>query len=421
MSAPASPPRVTVYSYYVLAVLVAMNLFNFVDRQIVSVLLQQIKEEFGVSDEALGLLTGMAFVLVHAIVGIPIARWADRGSRRGIIAAGVFVWSALTALSGAARSFGQLLFLRVGVGIGEAAGTPPAHSLISDYFPPERRARALSIFAMGIYAGIMFGYLVAGWVGERFGWRMTFVVVGLPGLALALLVRATVKEPARQTAVESHPIGEVVRYLFSRPAYVFLLIAASLHAGAGYSMAQWAPTFLVRVHGMSYSEVGTALGLLTGFAGAAGALAGGALADRLGERDWRAYAWVSAGAAFMALPFGAAFLLADSRAWALAAFAPHIFATGVYTGPLYAMNQALAKPRMRATAVAIHLFMASIIGGGLGPWAVGRMSDELRPEWGEEGIRWAILVVLALGTSLAGTFYLLTSRTLREDVASAAK
>ena len=421
MTAPAGPPRVTAYSYYVLAVLVAMNLFNFVDRNMVAVLLPQIQEEFSVSDELLGVLTGLSFVVVNGIVGIPIARWADRGSRRSIIAVGVFVWSALTALSGAARSFVQLLILRAGVGIGEAAGTPPAHSLISDYFPPERRARALSIYAMGLYAGIMFGYLVAGWVGEYFGWRLTFVVVGIPGLALAVLVRATVKEPPRQTTVESHPIGEVFRYLFSRPAYVFLLIAASFHAGAGYSMAQWAPTFLGRVHGMSLSETGTALGLLTGFAGAAGALTGGALADRLGARDWRAYAWVTAGAAFLALPFGAVFLLADSPAWALAAFAPHIFATGIYTGPLYAMNQALAKPRMRATAVAIHLLMTSILGGGLGPWAVGRMSDALRPEWGEEGIRWAILVVLAVGTSLAGAFYLLTSRTLREDVASAAE
>ena len=272
---PPRTPQVTAYSYYVLAVLVLMNLFNFVDRQIVSVLLQQVKDEFLVSDEWLGLLSGMAFVVVHAVMGIPIARWADRGSRRDVIALGVFVWSALTALSGAARSFGTLVVLRAGVGIGEAAGTPPAHSLISDYFPPERRARALSIFAMGLYAGIMFGYLVAGWVGEHFGWRMTFVVVGLPGIALAALVFFTVREPERQTTVDSHPIGEVARYLFARPAYVCLLVAASVHAAAGYSIAHWGPTFLVRVHDFSYAEVGTALGLLTGLAGAAGALFGG--------------------------------------------------------------------------------------------------------------------------------------------------
>jgi predicted MFS family arabinose efflux permease len=419
MSETDGAARSSAYSYYVLAVLVAMNAFNFVDRQIVSVLLQQIKEEFAVSDELLGLLTGAAFVLVHAVVGIPIARWADRGSRRNIIAIGVLVWSALTALSGAARSFGQLLVLRVGVGIGEAAGTPPAHSLISDYFPPERRARALSIFAMGLYAGIMFGYLLAGWVGELFGWRMTFVVVGLPGLLIAALVYFTVREPPRETVAAAQPLREVIAYLISKPAYYFLLAAASLHAAAGYSMAQWAPTFLVRVHDFSYGEVGTALGLLTGIFGAAGALTGGALADRLGKRDVRAYAWVAAAAAFLALPFGAWFLLADSATWALAAFAPHIFASGLYTGPLYAMNQSLAKPRMRATAVAIQLFMASIIGGGVGPWAVGRMSDQFRPQMGDDGIRWAILIVLACGTLLAGGFYLVTARTLQADVEAA--
>jgi predicted MFS family arabinose efflux permease len=411
----AEAPHSRAYARYVLAVLVLVNMFNFVDRQIVAVLLQQIKQEFAVSDEWLGLLTGMAFVLVHAVVGIPIARWADRGSRRTVIAVGVAVWSAMTALSGAARSFGQLLLLRVGVGIGEAAGAPPSHSLISDYFPLERRARALSVQAMGLYGGIMFGYLVAGWLGQALGWRATMVAVGLPGLLLALLVWLTVAEPRRSAASEARAFREVAGYLLGRPAYVALLAAASFHAAGGYSIAHWAPTFLVRVHGFSYAEVGASLGVITGTAGAAGALFGGWLSDRLGAGDRRWYAWTAALAAFGAIPFGWLFLASEATPLALAAFAPHIFATGVYTGPLYAMNQGLAKPRMRATAVALHLLVVSILGGGIGPWAVGRLSDTFTASQGSDSIRTALLVVVSAGFALAGVCYLITSRTLRRD------
>jgi MFS family permease len=274
----------------------------------------------------------------------------------------------MTALSGLARSFGMLLFLRMGVGIGEAAGTPPAHSLISDYFGPERRARALSVHAMGLYAGIMFGYLIAGWIGQYFGWRATFLIVGLPGLLVALLVGRTVDEHC--------PAG-------------------GRRLGLGDGLPRRTPR------------------------GAAGALCGGVLADRLGAGDQRWYAWVAAIAAFAALPFGAAFLLIEAELVALLCFAPHIFAIGVYTGPLYAMNQGLARPRMRAMAVAVHLFVVSVVGGDIGPFLVGRLSDGLAAEWGDASIRHALLIVLGVGTLGAGIFYLFTSRTLRADLAEA--
>jgi MFS family permease len=408
------------YAHYVLGVLVLVNLFNFVDRQIVSVLLVPIQAEFGASDEAMGVLTGLAFMLVHATLGLPIARWADRGTRRNILALGVAVWSALTALSGAARSFPALLALRMGVGIGEAAGTPPAHSMLSDYFPPERRATALAWYALGLHAGVAFGFLAAGWLGHYFGWRATFVLVGLPGLGLALLLALTVKEPRRTTAVASHPLGEVLRFMLGSRAYVLLLFAGSFHAMAGYSMAHWAPTFLIRVHGMSLAEVGSWLGGLALVAGGAGALLGGRLADGLGARDRRWYAWIAALAAGVSLPAGTGFLLAGSPLVALACYAPQILATGLYNGPLYAMNQMLAKPRMRAMAVAIHLFVVSILGGGVGPWLVGRWSDALRASQGEEGVRFALLGAFAIGSAGAGLFYLLASRTLARDVEAAA-
>jgi predicted MFS family arabinose efflux permease len=414
----ARSPR---YPHYVLGVLVAVNMFNFIDRQIVAVLLQQIKDEFRVSDASLGLLTGLAFVLVHSLVGVPIARLADRGSRRTVIAIGVAIWSAMTALSGASRSFVQLAFLRVGVGIGEAAGTPPSHSLISDYFPPERRARALAIQAIGIYGGIMFGYLAAGWLGEELGWRAAMFAVGAPGLALAVLVWRTVDEPRRGSGDEAPPLREVLRYLFERTSYLALLVAAALHACAGYAIAQWSPTFLVRVHGLSYAEVGTALGLLTGGVGAAGAIAGGWLADRLGARDRRWYAWIAAIAAWAGIPFAALFLTAGGTAAALAGFAPHIFTAGLYTGPLYAMNQGLAKPRMRATAVALHLLVVGILGGGLSPWLVGRLSDAFAASQGAASLRTALLAVVCAASALAGAGYLVASRTLRRDFEAASR
>ena len=411
-------PRST-YPYYVLFVLGLVNLFNYVDRHILSVLIRPIQEEFGASDEWMGVLTGLAFVIVHSLFGIPLARLADRTTRRTVIAVGVAVWSAMTALTGLAQSFWQLVILRMGVGIGEAAGAPPSHSLISDYFEPSRRATALSIYSMGVYAGIMFGYFAAGLIGEAFGWRWTFVAVGLPGLALALLVGSTVREPPRATPVETESAVDVLRYLGSKPAFVTLMIAASFHSLAAYSAVIWTPTFLGRVHHMSLSEVGLGLGLVSGVGGAVGTLAGGMLADRLGRRDTRWYGWVAALAAFLAAPAAGLYLLADSASATLWAYLIFILFVGAYNGPLHAMNQFLAKPRMRAMSVAIQLLIVNTIGGGLGPWLVGRLSDTLRPDYGEEGIRYALLSVIGVSALLAGVFYLISSTTLRRGIAEA--
>ena len=414
-----STSRGPLYAYYVLGVLFFVSVFNFVDRQLVAVLLQPIKEEFQVSDAWMGALTGLSFMLVHSVVGIPIARWADRGDRRLVLTLGLAVWSALTAASGFARHFAVMLLLRMGVGIGEAASTPASHSMISDYFPPQRRATALAVYAMGVYVGIMFGYIAAGWIGERLGWRMTFVIVGTPGLLLALLLYFTVKEPARTTSVESHPLAEVLRYLFAKPSYVILLVAASFNAAAAYCIAQWAPTFLLRVHGMSLSEVGVSLGLATGLSGAAGTLAGGAISDRLSRVNRAWYAWVTAISAFTSLPFAIGFVLSDNSMQALLFFAPMTFLTGLYIGPLYAMNQGLARPRMRAMAVAVHLFVVSILGGGLGPWIVGLLNDSFQAEYGDAGIRQSLVWVQSVGLSLAGVCYLAVARNLDRDMEGA--
>ncbi|MDX1649156.1 MAG: MFS transporter, partial [Myxococcota bacterium] len=278
MSAPAAAPRTPASAWYALAVLFVVYVANFVDRQILAIVLDDVKAELAVSDTLMGLLSGPAFVVFYTVAGIPIARLADRGSRRTLIACGLALWSAMTALCGLARTYPQLLLARIGVGVGEAAGTPPSHSLLSDLFPAERRATALSIYAMGIYVGVMFGYLAGGFVREAFDWRTAFLVVGLPGIPLAILVRATLREPSRGASdgradEPTPPLREVVRFLATRRAFVWVTVAACFQSLSGYSILAWAPSFLRRVHDMDPSEAGLSIGLVTGLGGAFGAWA----------------------------------------------------------------------------------------------------------------------------------------------------
>jgi sugar phosphate permease len=238
-------------------------------------------------------------------------------------------------------------------------------------------------------------------------------------LLIALLVYFTVDEPPRTTDVDQHPLGEVIRYLLEKPAYVALLAAASFHAAAAYCIAQWAPTFLIRVHGMSLSEIGISLGLTMGISGAAGTIVGGMAADRLSQLNRAWYARVTAIAAFGALPFAIGFVLSESSWVALCFFAPMTFLTGMYIAPLYAMNQGLARPRMRAMAVAVHLFVVSILGGGVGPWLVGLLNDSFQAEYGDAGIRQSLIWVQVIALSLAGVCYLITARTLDRDMQGA--
>jgi len=387
------------YANYVLAILFLVYVFNFIDRTILSILVEDVKRDLGVSDTAMGFLTGIAFALFYTIAGIPIARWADVGVRRSIIALGLLVWSLMTAASGLAQNFGQLVAARVGVGVGEAAGSPPAHSLIADYFPPERRATVLSLYSTGIYVGVLFGYLAGGWINEFFGWRQAFFVVGLPGVALALLVRFSIREPPRghsERIVEveaPEPWQAVFRFLWSLPSFRHLAFGAGMAAFSGYGFAQWAPTFLRRVHDMSSGEVGTWLGLIIGFGGVLGAPLGGFLADRWGRGDVRWYAWVPGISAVLSIPFALGFLLIDSLA----------------------MIQAMVKLRMRAMASAVLFLILNLVGLGLGPQAVGALSDLLKSSYGDEAVRYALLIVTFSGL-WAGVHYALAARTLADDL-----
>ena len=422
MSTPVAA-RTPVYSWYVLAMLLAVYVMNFVDRQILAIVLEDVKAELGASDTAMGFLSGLAFVMFYTLAGIPIARWADRGSRRSIIALGLTVWSAMTAACGLARNFAELAVARFGVGIGEAAGTPPSHSLISDYFPPERRATALSIYGMGIYLGVLFGFLGGGVIRDLFDWRTAFVAAGIVGLPLALLLQLTVREPDRGASehvavdTETPPIREVVRILFAQRSFRWLTVAACFQALSGYAILSWAPTFLIRVHGMGFTEIGVKFGLIAGIGGAVGVTAGGVLADRLGARDPRWYVWMPAVLALLAAPLAIPFYLFDDTALALTAFAPFYVLGNMYVGPLWSIAQGLVPVRMRAVASASLLTVLNVVGLGLGPLLVGVMNDALEGTHGAGAIRYSLLGMAGLG-ALAAPFFWLCARTLRAELVS---
>ena len=399
--------------HYVLAVLVSVYTFNFIDRQILSILQEDIKRELALSDTALGMLSGFAFAMFYATLGIPIARLADRGNRRNIIAVCLALWSGMTAVSGLVTSFWQLFLARVGVGIGEAGCTPPANALLADYFPPEQRATAFGIYAMGIPIGILFGFLAGGWVNEFFGWRWAFFVVGLPGLLLALLVRLTVKEPVRgqmdriQTRETAPPgLRETLDHLRRKKAFVHLALGGGLTAFVGYAWIIWAPSFFMRVHGMRSGEVGTSLGLLIGIAGGIGIALGGYLADRAARRDRRWSLWLVCVAILLNLPLALSAFLADDARQSLWLMAIPFLLGNFWQGTCFAQTQGLAGVRMRAVAAAILLFVANMIGLGAGPQFVGMVSDLLSPTYGADSLRYALFAYTLFNLWAAVHFFL---------------
>ncbi|MEK9871955.1 MAG: MFS transporter, partial [Gammaproteobacteria bacterium] len=356
------------------------------------------KQDLGLSDSALGLLTGFAVALFYATLGIPIARYADKGNRRNLIALALAIWSAMTALSGLAQNFWQLLAARIGVGVGEAGCSPPAHSMIADYFPAHKRATALGIYSLGIPVGILFGFLAGGWLNEFFGWRVAFFVVGVPGILLAILVRYTLREPARGMAegrvdqVEQPGIKETFQFMWRKRSFRHLAFGGALTAFVGYGVVTWVPSFLIRSHGMETGEVGTWLGLILGIPGGIGIALGGYMADKLGARDTRWYLWIVSVALLAGVPFAFGVYLSDSALAALLFLIMPIALGNFYQATTFSQTQGLATLRMRSVAAAVLLFILNIIGLGAGPQAVGIVSDLLNPTYGQESLRYSLLI-----------------------------
>ncbi len=406
---------------YVLGVLVVVYTFNFIDRQILSILLEPIKNDLQLSDTQLGLLTGFAFAMFYATLGIPIARYADRSNRRDLIAIALTVWSAMTALSGFAMNFWHLLIARIGVGIGEAGCSPAAHSIIADYYSAKSRATALGIYSLGIPIGILFGFTIGGWINEVYGWRVAFFVVGVPGLLLALLVRFTVREPVRgmaegrAAAAEQPGIIETLRYLLAKRSFRHLAFGAALTAFVGYGLVTWMPSFLIRSHGMTTGQIGLWLGLILGIPGGIGIALGGYLADRWGAVDTRWYLWVVAVALLAGMPFALGTFLAPTPTKALLYLIVPVMLGNFYQATTFSQTQGLVGLRMRSVAAAVLLFIINIVGLGAGPTVVGVVADLLIPRFGTESLRYALLLC-AFVNIWAAAHYFIAGKHLAEDL-----
>ncbi len=426
-NAPATPakqervlftPR---YRQYVLGILLVVYVFNFIDRQILSILLEPIRKDLDLSDTQLGFLSGIAFAIFYATMGIPIARLADRSSRVNVITWALAAWSMMTVVCGFAQNFWQLMLGRIGVAVGEAGASPASHSLISDYFAPETRASAMGIYAMGVPIGTLIGLLAGGWLVHFFDWRTAFIVVGLPGVLMAIIVRMTVKEPPRgnsdavlkdQTPV---PLKHAIKYLWARPSFRHVVLAVAFHAFVSYGYNGWLPAFFARSYQMSSAEIGSWLAPMIGIFAGLGTFLGGYISDYFAKRDRRWYVWIPGITLAISVPFFILAFMADDKYMTLGLLVVPLFFNYIYLGPTFAVIQGLAEVRMRAMASAILLFVISLIGLGLGPFLVGVLSDFLKPEYGEESLRVALIFVF-LFNIWSGIHYYIAGRTLREDL-----
>ncbi len=434
------------YARYALGLLTLVVLINFMDRQIIAILAEPIKNDLGLSDGQVGLMAGLSFALLYTTLSLPIAWLADRWHRPRIIAIAIAAWSVMTVLCGMAANFVQLFIARIGVGVGEAGSGPASHSLLSDIFPPERRAGAFGIYGLGIPVGGFVAYAGGGWIVQEFGWRTAFIAAGAPGILIALLVALTLREPRTQSAQSSpHPPGAfqaAMRELAAKPTYWHLIIGATLVAFVAYGFAAFYGGFFVRIHGMGYAQLGLALGVMVGISGAFGAWSGGAAADYFGKRSVGAQLLVPGIILIAAAPLFAIGLYAPNKWIALTLFAAPTIAATFYYGPTFASVQGLAKPHTRAMASAIFTFITSLIGMGLGPVFSGFLSDTFTAQrfaalTGEAfasacamgdartdacadaeagGLRLALLVLSAFNI-WAAMHFIIAARTLRQDLA----
>ena len=408
--------------------------FSFADRLALGIVLQDIKTDLDLSDTQLGFLTGIAFALFYAIMGVPIARWADRGDRVKIISLAIAVWSAGVALCSFATSFLQLLLIRIGVAVGEAGCLPPSHSLIADFFTRAERPRAVSRFMLGGPLALTIGLFAAGWLNEFYGWRATFAIIGLPGLALATLAALTLKEPRRAktagtlsiaSGLQTHPqssfepsFKDACARLWANGAYRHLVLCYSVWAFFGWGILQWQPAFFIRSHGLQTGELGTWFALVHGLAAGAGVYLGGELAGRYAANNERLQLLACAVAfVFFAVVNACAYLVSDHYV-AFGALMLAAIGGNTAQGPILATIQTLVAPRMRAISIAVVFFFSNLIGAGLGPLAAGALSDALQPSMGQESLRYA-LVILCPGYFWASWHLLRASRSVAHDLKAA--
>jgi len=406
----------------VLAILLLAYIFNFIDRQIIGILAVPIKAELKLSDTELSLTGGIAFALFYSGIAIPVAWLADRKSRVNIIAVSVALWSAFTALCGFAQNFWHLFLARMGVGVGEAGGVAPSYALISDFYPRERRARALALFSLGIPIGSALGVFFGGWIATNLDWRSAFIIVGLAGLPVALLVKLLIPEPVRggfdtadgTPSEPAPPFATVAATLAGTPSFWLLSLGAASGSILGYGLIFWLPSFFSRSFGLELIEVSWFYGSIVLVGGMAGTWLGGWIGDRTGPDRPGSYALIPAICFLLAAPTFALGLFASSLTVAWVLFAIGQMLALAWLGPVIAAVQHIVPPNMRATASASFLFINNLIGIGFGTWFVGRMSDGMKSSYGDESLRYSILFTLGFYL-LSSVFYFVASRSLKRD------
>ena len=400
----------------VLTLLLLAYILNFLDRQILGILNAPIKAELHLTDTQFGVIAGTAFALLYSVLGLPLAYLADRTRRSWVIAGSLAVWSGFTALCGLAGGYWQLFLFRLGVGIGEAGGVAPSYALISDYFPPERRARALAIYSLGVPLGLAGGSLAGAYLAHWISWRAAFIVMGVIGLALAPVLLALVRDLPKPegTRANQAPIGQVFPVLARKPSFWLLAFAASSSSLIGYALASWVPAVMMRSFGLDLVTTGQYLASLLLIGGTVGVFGGGWLADRFGARDRAWYAWLPATAWFVAAFTWAAGLLAPSLrfAWPLLLVANAV--NILWLGPVVTAVQHLVPPHMRSTASGSFLFINNLIGLGIGPLLIGRLSDALKATYGIDALRNAAVAGTAFYL-LAGLLMMFAAKWLRRD------
>jgi len=406
----------TRYAWFVLVVLVTVYGFNFADRYLFIIMMEPIKADLRLSDTQLGLISGLGFSLVYGLSGLVVARLADVGNRRSLLAWALAAWSGLTAVCGLAGNFGQLLLIRMGVGVAESGCSPPAHSLISDYFPTGRRGAAFSIYSVGLDLGMALGFALGGWIGLHYGWRTAFVVIGLPGILLAVFTRFTVREPERGAtdsgAVDTarYSVREAIAYLFAHESFLAYILGSSLFVFAGTAIDSWAPLFLMRVHGLPSDQVGLWTGTLGSVAGFAGSLTAGWCADRLtsrglpwnqGRGDLRWNLGVAMGGFLMVIPTTLGFLFGTVHVVPLFYFLA-VYFNSFYMAPTIAITHALLPVRMRSLGSAVLLLGYNLVGTSGANFVIGRISDLWAASSGVDSVRYAMAMSLLAGAGGVG-------------------
>ena len=411
-----------VAAVYALVMLTVIYSLNFLDRTIITILIDPIKHDYHLSDKAMGFISGFGFVIFYSVLAAPVARWADRGNRRSIITWGLLIWSGMTAVAGIARSALQLTLSRFGVGVGEAAGTAPSSSMISDLFPHGRRSTAMAVYQLGPVIGGSLGALIGGWVNQRYGWHHAFLVAGIPGLLVALVFRLTVKEPQRGSTehqrvdVRQGHFWETLRFMLGQKCYMLLLIGFCFTTFTQFGFGTWTAPFLGRIHHLSSKDIGTFIGTIRFWAGLGGTLIGGYLSDWMGRKNVRWRIYVSAICSMLAFPGVLLFVFSHKLLWCAVGFAIVSTASPVHVGPIVAVSHSVVKVGMRAFATSVIYLISEVLGLGLGPLLIGVFNDHFAHRLGVGVIRYSMSTA-AFTTLIGGLLFCLAARWLERDMA----